>query len=417
MNDRAARWATTRARRRRASRWSTAAMITALVTALLPAIASGGTSVSAASPTVRVTTAAADGPGSLVAAFELASTTRTIRTIVVDPAVAADTITPSSTPTFTGTQRLAFDGNGVTINGLDADVGLAFATAADVTVRNVRVVDAPTTGVQFDVEGAARPVRLRLFDVTVDGSFTGIDVNDARGGRGTSLIGRRLSAVNAEAALAVAVRNGGNASIDLRSSDVDGSGIGVAVSQAGSGSLIAKLVNVEVASDQFGLVLAEDDAGDARVTLTNLDVTGVQAVAVSEQGGGHLRANATNVEATGLSNLATFRESGRGNLIARLRNLTNVASGFQPVDEAVVVSEGGVGRLDASIWRLDLGGTAAAVDGVIAEQGAPGIGRLRLVGSDLTGVTGDATDRTGVDRFFDFNNRYRGSAGSAVVAI
>jgi hypothetical protein len=279
------------------------------------------------------------------------------------------------------------------------------------------VVDAPTTGLRFDVEGAARPARLRLFDVTVDGSLTGVRVADARGGRGTSLVGRRVSAVNAEVALDVAVRNGGNASIDLTSSDFDGSAIGVAVSQAGGGSLIAKLINVEVASDQVGLVLAEADAGDARVTLTNLDVVGIEAVAVSERGGGHLRANATNVEATGLDNLMAFRESDAGNLIARLRNVTNVASGFLPVEDAVVLSEDGAGRLDATVWRLDVSGTSTATDGVIAEQGAPGFGRVRLVGSDLTGVSGDATDLTGVDRFFDFNNRYRRGAGDAVVAI
>jgi hypothetical protein len=428
--------------------------VLALFAMMLVAVAApAGASGTGHGGVVLVTNGNDAGPGSFRAAVRYASANPSIHTVAFTEAHDVDL---TDSVVYTGHQDLAIRGSGGTLSGASGDPAANWDaalfvsdSAASITVSNLEVVDSFGSGVVVLIpEGASGTVRVTLKHVTiadsryhglyVDGQLTDdyntddephdncIDPHPYDSAAGIKLVVKSSSIVDNGRLDAgyddstatgcprdfdgIRVDEGGKGGVrawigytDITGNLADGAeydergpgGVFSTVKHstfASNGESGTTVDNLEDLDDGFDI----DEAGDGRlvarfesvVVSDNRD----EGLDLDEEGSGGAwlwvrRVTADNNEDQGVK----IDEAGPGSLFVSLSNssVTNTIS-----QDGVEFTEEDAGNLVGSISRSQITGNDQA--GVKAEQVAPGMGKLLIANSDLSGNTDGALDLEGV---------------------
>jgi hypothetical protein len=293
---------------------------------------------------VEVTTAAADGPGSLRAAIALANADRTVNTIR-----AARGLGPIAVATpivYTGAQALTVEGNGVRLdaaalaeNAPARDAALVANGGADLTLRSLVVENSTGNGILVDVPAARTGViDVRIENVTVTGSREhGIIVNEQTNFFTRDTESREQGGAPAD--LRVTVRNTRAANNGFAALDRDG----LRINEGGAGSLEADIANsVFEGNGADGIELDERDAGDVvfSVIQTRIDRNGFYSavdyddgIDVDEIGPGLLYGSFVGVTASGNAEQGIdLNENNLGDLLVGMQQVTANGNGEEGIE-------------------------------------------------------------------------------------
>jgi hypothetical protein len=202
-------------------------------------------SASAASSSIKVTSAADAGPGTLRDALARAQRDPGIAQIVISDEVG--TISPITALTFVGGQALSIKGGGVVVDGSSLPAGdLLTLGAPSLEIRDLGISNSPEDGL---VVLGASEVDLGGITATANAA-QGVLVDDLGADHGIE--------------------------VDVRQSLFDDNGVGVCdtdgmrVNEQGPGSIVARFVAVTATNnDHDGIELDERGDGDAIATMRN----------------------------------------------------------------------------------------------------------------------------------------------------
>ncbi len=344
--------------------------------------------VSAASSTIKVTSAADTGSGTLRDALERASADPGIRRITVKNGLGA--IAPANPLAFTGGQPLTVDGGGATIDGsgLAALEDVLTLDGPDITVRSLTVTGGPDDGI---VVPHARSVSIAGVTAAHNGA-QGVLVDDGGAAHGVDL--------------------------DVRQSTFDANGVdvcdtdGMRVNETGEGSLVATFVGVVATGNEHdGIELDERGAGDARATMRNSTFTdnGVNDCVpfdqedgfdVDELDDGNVVVDIANSTFTGNAEEGLDLDEGddelgpeqqNGDLFVALRNVDASNNGAGAEEDDIDIDEVGAG--DYTVLMTNVTSDGAFKDGYDGSEQGEGDLTVALVNSSFSG----STDGRGID--------------------
>jgi hypothetical protein len=337
----------------------------------------------ASSPTAKalVVNAGDAGPGSFRDAVDRANADASIQRIQF---VGTDwTIALEQTVDFTGSQDLAIDAHGATLDaaGLAGGPALRLSGGGSLVITDLAVRSAPAEGIAIEVPpNATGTLRISLFGVDIaDNRGHGILVNDQEDPSTTD--GVQPNPAGSDAGLDVLVVNSRFARNGYSVSDRDG----LRVNEGGLGSLTVTVrhsVAVDNAAD--GIEVDERGPGHALVTVLGSQLTGNgsfdpadldDGFDVDEYDDGNLVAVVSATSAIGnFEEGFDFNENNAGDLRVDMRLVGADANGEEGVDLEEDDDFAGGGDLVATMSHVTVGGNGANGEGdaglKIREKGA-----------------------------------------------
>ena len=304
----------------------------------------------AAAKTVAVSASADSGPNTFRAAVNKANKDPLVDTIRFQPGLNP---TELKTPvTYTGAQKLAIDGAGVTVSQKGSGDLLIANGGGDLHLFNISFAKALRTGIVVNVPAGNVPrEQTVLLDNVIlrDNGWYGLHFDDQSGGDGDgadSSSSLRLLVIDST------VTNNNNPAISPSSSDKDG----IRVDEGGIGDVTAIIVrSVLDRNAAEGIEIDETGAGDVvvNVSKSSFDNNGAQpqklsdpedGLDVDEAGPGSIRANIaeSTINANRDEGL-DLDESGNGEVYLAAVNVE--ASGN--TDENIKVTQMGNGNIAA----------------------------------------------------------------------
>ena len=326
---------------------------------------------------VAVTSGADDGPGTLRAALERASTDPTVGAIRVAPNIR--TIRLDGSLVYSGPQDLRIDGGAVVrpVDGAEGDFDLLAATGGGGLTLSRLTFRGGSDGVVVTLPaGATGTVDVTLRNVSVvDNDLFGLHVDDKANGSNATV---RLTVLNSRV-----VGNGEGAS------DKDG----IRVDEGGAGDIVATIINSRLNDNGAeGVELDEEGAGGVRLSasastfndngfLDPEDFDDGIDVDEADAGDVHVSLFASQVNGN-FDEGVDLNESGEGSL--RLAAFALRAN--DNTDEGIALEELDVGNLLATLTATETRDNGA--DGVLAEEGGAGDLRVSVLASRVTGNDG-----------------------------
>lgn len=406
--------------------------------------------------TVRVTSGADDGPGSLRAAVDRASTDSSVRAIRLARGVAVDLLTPV---VFEGTQDLKVSGRGNSISGASGDPAtqatwdgglLVSRSAADLTISHLHFQDSFNNGIAvFVPTDADGTVRVELHNTVITGSkFHGLFVDDQSSSGFNTDDNLHPNCVDpypsaSDASLEIVMRRSeivANGTLAGGFDDSTATGCprdfdGLRVDEGSAGGIKARFLHATVTENLAdGVELDESGSGgvSALAARSSFDANGAAGSTIDglsdlddgfdidEVGPGDLTGRFYRVSVDdNLDEGLDLDEAGEGDARAWLVGVTSDRNNDEGVkideedggslvlrqirssaseslaEAGVALSETGGGNLAGRIVRSTISDNAG--NGIVAEQFDAGRGRLRVIASDLSDNGGVPIDATGVE--------------------
>ena len=327
---------------------------------------------------------------------------------------------------FSGSQPLTIEGS-ITLDGASLPAGAsAFVSTGggDLAIRGMTVRSAPAAGILIDVpDGATGTIQYAFIDVTVaaNGSH-GILINDQKEYLADP---NSTSQEGSSASIEVTVRQSTSRDNGFTALDQDG----IRINEGGIGSLTLDMSQTSVfGNGGDGVELDERGDGDVRVHVQNstfnsngsfdpsdfddgidIDESGngsvigaflhsaamenyEQGFDLNENDAGDLRVDMTDVEASGNAEEGIEYEedddnAGGGDIVATLTGITVIGNGTAGGDAGLKLREKGDGSLDARLVRIDA--RSNAITGVLVREDAGGDLAATIVSSRSADNAGD----------------------------